>query len=69
MHWYHIALVALPWVLYVISDVMAFMPEGKAKGILHAIYMLLSDAQKVLPPVAGAPVPSASSLPKDSSSK
>jgi hypothetical protein len=64
MHWYHVALVLLPWALYIISDVMAFMPEGKAKGILHAVYMLLSDAQKVLPPVAGAPVP-----PKDASQK
>ena len=66
MHWYHIALASLPWVLYIISDVMSFMPEDKPKGILHAIYMLLSEAEKDLPPAGGAPVPS---LPKDASQK
>jgi hypothetical protein len=54
----------MPWVLWAISEVQAFMPEGKAKGILHAVYLVLSDVQKALP----APAP-AKTLPKDASSK
>jgi len=53
--------VILPSAVALVSEIMPFVKSAKANGILHALYLALQGAEKVLPPPP--------SLPKDSSLK
>jgi hypothetical protein len=44
----HYAEAFLPGVLLLLSEVLPFT-KGKANGVLHAIYIALTEAKKMLP--------------------
>lgn len=40
----------LPGVLLLVSEILPFVKNTKANGILHAIVVALTEAEKALPP-------------------
>lgn len=49
MSWLHYVAAFMPGIMLIVSEIMPFT-KGKANGVLHAIYLALTEAQKVMPP-------------------